>query len=74
MQPISEGGVIKIPKEVADDLYPTPKPKAKAKAKLLAIQDKPAASSEGTEGATKRNKGKQADVKIEEFKKLTKKT
>ena len=49
------------------------KPKAKAKAKLLAMQDKPAASSEGTKGATKRNKGKQADVEIEEFKKLNKK-
>ena len=40
--------------------------------KLLAIKDKPAASSEGTKGATKRNKGKQADIKIEDFKELNK--
>ena len=39
------------------------KPKAKPKSKVLAIKDQP---------ATKRNKGKQADIKIEEFKKLDK--
>ena len=58
----------KSPSPVRQAPEPTPPPTSNKRNK-----DKPAASSEGTKGATKRNKGKQADIEIDGIQKLNKK-